>query len=367
MGKRKETAGMDDLFERLAEAWTRRSEGGVSRIFTVPEDVKHLDAGQLARLEKALRAWVDKAGRKTVRASRRRMLLLFLIIRHAGARLGEACACDPAVDYRPSDRTLALGQGASRRWVPLAASVSDELEAAMRDGVLEGDDGAPLNVDQAHLRRKLYERAGECGLPRELVNPTIIRRSRGIELLCQNVPLPVVQRVLGQSTPNLAGEYLDFSDADMDSTVRRVMDRESRRTSARNSFFGKITAITRGDIQSEVRLASVGGHDVTAVITNGSLDQLGFREGGFATAEVKAPWVIVSADSSVRNSAVNRFSGVVARIVQGRLTSEVVVRLGDGLEVCAIITEESRRALGLAEGESVQVMFNAFAIILNAE
>ncbi|MGE4555714.1 MAG: TOBE domain-containing protein [Desulfovibrionaceae bacterium] len=357
---------MEDLLEQLAQAWERRSEAG-SRIFTVPAEVRYLDTEQLADLEKELRDWAHAAKRRDVRLSRRKILLLFLLIRHTGARLGEICACNPQEDYGKDDRSLAVGQGAARRRVPLPAPLADELLQAVGDGLLDASDGSPLCVDPGHLRRKLYEQADRCGLPRDLVSPSIIRRSRGIELLRQNVPLPVVQRLLGHSTPNLAGDYLDFSDEDMDKTLRRVVDRESSRTSARNCFFGRITNIERGDIQSAVRLLSVGGHELTAIITNGSLERLNFRVGSFATAAVKATWVTVSKTDDLANSAVNRFPGVIERITRGRLTTEVLVHLSDGVEVCSIITEGSRSALDLAEGLNVWVTFNAFEVILNAE
>jgi molybdate transport system regulatory protein len=356
---------VDALFEQLARAWSRRSEGASSRIFTVPDDVKHLDTRQLGELEACLRTWAERAGRRDVAASRRRVLLLYLLIRHAGARLGEACLCHPLRHYRADSRSVMLGQDQNRREVPVPPVLAQALREAAGAADAAGD--APLDVDRGHLRRKLYERADECGLQRELVNPSIIRRSRGIELLRGGVPLPVVQRMLGQSTPTPAGEYLDFSDEDMTRTLRRVMDRESRRTSARNSFFGQITGIERGDIQSAVRLASVGGHAIMAIITNGSLDALGFREGGFVTAEVKAPWVVVARDEPARGSAENRLGGVVARIERGALTTEVVVRLGDGLDICAIISEESRQRLGLIVGDRARVEFTAFSVILDAE
>jgi len=358
---------MDELFERLVRAWSRRDEGAASRIFTVPEDVKHLDTRQLADLEECLRAWAGRAGRPDVVASRRRILLLYLIIRHTGARLGEACACHPARDYRVSARTLALGQGGARREVPVADALGEALLNAAQGGVPDVADRAPLEVDQGHLRRKLYERADECGLPRELVSPSIIRRSRGIELLRQNVPLPMVQRMLGHSTPNAAGEYLDFSDADMVGALRRVVDRESRRTSARNRFFGQIVRIARGDIQSEVNIVSLGGHQITSIITNGSLDRLGFRVGGFVTAEVKAPWVVVARGEAPYGSAENRLCGVVARVETGMPTSEILITLPDGVEVCAVISEASRRRLALAAGDAATAEFSAFSVILDAE
>ncbi|WP_461210021.1 TOBE domain-containing protein [Desulfocurvus sp. DL9XJH121] len=358
---------MDDMLEKLARAWERRNQGNAAHIFTVPGDVKHLDTGQLTTLERALRDWADATPRSDVRASRRRILLLFLVLRHTGARLGEACALDLAKDFRPAERMVALGEDAARRSVPLPASLADELRRAREETPSPLAADGTLAVEPGHLRRKLYERAEECGLARDLANPTVIRRSRGIELLRQNVPLPVVQRTLGQSTPSLAGDYLDFSDKDMDRTLRGVVDRESRRTSARNSFYGRITRINPGDIQSEVRLTSVGGHEITAIITNESVSRLDFREGRFATAEIKAPWIIVSATDTDRNSAVNRLCGTVSRLIRGRLTTEVIVRLDDGLEVCAVITEGSRETLDLAEGDKAWVMFNAFAVILGAD
>ena len=88
------------------------------------------------------------------------------------------------------------------------------------------------------------------------------------------MPLPVVQRMLGHSTLNVTASYVDFSDDDMRQVAKYFIEKESRRkTSARNSFFGKISSIRKGDIQAKVEMITIGGDKVTTVITNDSLSK----------------------------------------------------------------------------------------------
>ena len=45
-------------------------------------------------------------------------------------------------------------------------------------------------------------------------------------------------------------------------------------------------------------------------------------------------------------------------MVRGGIASEVVIRIADGTEICAVITEGSRRALKLRAGEAVWAAFS---------
>ena len=49
------------------------------RIFAAPDQDKHLDSGQLHRLEKSFRDWTEATSRPDVRVSRRRILIIFLL------------------------------------------------------------------------------------------------------------------------------------------------------------------------------------------------------------------------------------------------------------------------------------------------
>lgn len=67
------------------------------------------------------------------------------------------------------------------------------------------------------------------------------------------------------------------------------------KVSARNAFAGKIVDIKKGATTAHVVL-DVNGIKVTASITNESVDDLGLKVGGAATAIVKASDVIISVD-----------------------------------------------------------------------
>lgn len=64
------------------------------------------------------------------------------------------------------------------------------------------------------------------------------------------------------------------------------------RTSARNVFEGKVKKVTLGAVNAEVIL-DLGGQDLTAIITNESVKNLGLAEGQ-AGALIKASHVILA-------------------------------------------------------------------------
>ncbi|MDX9768360.1 MAG: TOBE domain-containing protein [Ectothiorhodospiraceae bacterium] len=69
---------------------------------------------------------------------------------------------------------------------------------------------------------------------------------------------------------------------------------ENIRISARNRLCGKVIETTLGAVNSEVKLELPGGRVLTAIITNDSLNELGFAPGSRACALVKASHVILA-------------------------------------------------------------------------
>jgi len=363
---------VEDLIRKL-EADALRGRFNPARIFSVPEDVKCLDTAQLAELENSFRQWADKSARADIRVSRRRILLIFLLIRYTGARLNEILTLNDQQHIDLENHLVHIGKSENSgnddwREVQIPAQLAEVLKEALNDPASADSLGSLFKVDPGHVRRKFYERAQSCGLERKLGNPNVIRRSRAVELLRGNMPLPVVQKLLGHSTPNLAGSYVDFTAEDMRLVTRHFIEKENRRrTSARNTFFGKITRIKKGDIQSEVELVTLGGDTVITVITNDSLQRLGLKPNSFVTAEVKAPWVIIAKEDVKAASAENKFQGCVSRVIRGEITTEFVVRIADGTELCTVVTRQSSSRLEIKKNDVVWVMFNAFAVILNIE
>ena len=298
-----------------------------------------------------------------------------MVFRYTGAKLSEVLGLDPVRDIDFDGQFVRYGRipeasGRPGRKVQLSETLCREIQTLL------GDSGRAatgwhnkLNVDPGFVRRKFYERAQACGIDKQLGAPELLRKSRGVELMQNNLPLPAVQKILGHSTPNLTSSYVSFSEDDIQRVTKFFMEKEStRKTSARNSFFGKIRTIQQGDIQTRVELMTIGGQRITTVITNESAQRLGLKAGKLITAEVKAPWVILQkALHAPECSADNIFDGTIEKIIVGKINSEYMVRISDGTGICSIVTSESCRHLGLEVGDKVWVLFNGFAVVLLTE
>jgi molybdate transport system regulatory protein len=344
------------------------------RILSMEDKGRYLDTIQLQNLEESFRSWAESPDRSDIGISRKRILLIFLLIRHTGARLSEVLHLDPSSDIDYKNHVVRLCKGGTKsgrpcREVEVSEALSAELQTTLDDPELRKAFGGIIWVDPGHVRRKFYERAESIGISRQLGTPDVIRRSRAVELLQNNMPLPVVQKILGHSTPNLAASYVEFSDEDMREVARHFVDKESlRKTSARNAFYGKVDRIDKGDVQAVVEIISVGGYRVRGVITNHSVARLGLKRGALVMAEIKAPWVMLyKGDEEPKTAAENLFRGVVRQIKSGKVTTEVVVAISDGTELCSIITEQSRKRLNMKENELVWVAFNAFVVVLHVD
>lgn len=142
--------------------------------------------------------------------------------------------------------------------------------------------------------------------------------------------------------------------------IRRL----NMKTSARNQFMGRVASVTRGAVNSEVILDIGGGDSLAAIITNESVDALGLAHDVEAYALIKAPWVILTTDETLKTSARNRLCGVVSRCVEGAVNGEVIIDLPGGKSVAAIVTNESIRRLGLQVGAHACALIKASHIIL---
>ena len=140
------------------------------------------------------------------------------------------------------------------------------------------------------------------------------------------------------------------------------------RTSARNSFLGTVTKLIKGAVNSEVEVTVTQGEKIVAIITNGSVDALGLKVGAKATALVKASWLILGKNlENARLSTRNVLPGIVEKVQEGAVNSEVILKLDGGTLLTAIITNGSVRALELKPGEKAFAAFKASHVILATE
>jgi molybdate transport system regulatory protein len=333
-----------------------------------------LDTVQLNQLEKAFREWAESNLSSDVLSSRKRVLLIFLLIRYTGAKLNEVLTLNPFQDIDFTNRTIVFGKSIApsdrpSRKVQISVAFSLEIQTALNEPLLKKYLSNLFRVDPGHVRRKFYERAEICGFPKRLGSPDAIRKSRAVELLQNNMPLPVVQKILGHSTPNLTSSFVSFTDEDIQQVTQFFLEKEAgRKTSARNTFFGKIRDIQRGDIQSKVEMVTVGGDSVTTIITNDSLHRLGLKPGRMISAEIKAPLVVLyKAAEEPKCTAENRFQGTIVRVNKGRVTTEYLARIADGTELCSLVSSEFGSLLDLKEADPVWATFSSFSVVLHID
>ncbi len=145
----------------------------------------------------------------------------------------------------------------------------------------------------------------------------------------------------------------------------QLIRRLSMKSSARNQFFGKVTRIQPGPINSEIEVALNGTDRIVAVITHESQENLGLDVGSEVWALVKASWVILTTeDGDFKLSVRNRLCGTISRITRGQVNSDVVLTLPGGNMVSAIVTNDSIEQMGLAEGTKACAVFKASSVIL---
>lgn len=369
------------------------------RLFRVPEGVKLLDEQQLAMLEESFRIWKAEAMGTQSEASRTRIWLLFQLLRHTAARLGEVQSIALHRDIDTSSMVVRLTHHGREREVPLPRKLCREI-ACFCDSPLSSTLGEqPFAVDQGYVRRLFYARADVCSIPRELATPRVLRTTRAVELLRSGVPLAVVTEVLGQASAALTAVLQSYSSGDRNIIIRRLVMDAAENSSARNSFRGTIQHITTDAIMAEVRFCTASGRHLAAVITVESLRSLGLELGCRVEATVKAPYVhvrlcperidmasqkalrVVSGIATVSDvplcavtpeldassTAANSFYAYIVHVRSSGVMAEILGQAEDGTLLCALVADSDRKAAGISlENKSLaEFSFKPLSVVLH--
>ncbi len=135
--------------------------------------------------------------------------------------------------------------------------------------------------------------------------------------------------------------------------------------SARNMLSGKVGAITKGAVNSEVKLALAEKQEIVAVITNESVTHLGLKVGSEAFAIIKAPLVILAKGKpDMKFSTRNMLEGTVKHVELGTVNAEVSLELKGGAMLHAVITKASVQGMKLKAGDKATALFKASTVIL---
>ena len=186
--------------------------------------IQYLSQNQLNNLTRVFQNWFDESPTPKRREIHGRYWLTFLVLRHTGARLGEALAINDNVDidFRNSELKLVTLKrhrpGDHSRIVPVPSNVIAEIATYLAE--FPGQKGKVFGLDQGNFRRVFYARAAESAIPKKLAHPHILRHSYAIELLRAGVPVTIVKDLLGHSNLNTTAIYLHLSGQEAKAILR---------------------------------------------------------------------------------------------------------------------------------------------------
>ena len=154
----------------------------------------------------------------------------------------------------------------------------------------------------------------------------------------------------------------DDDNVPLDSLLAAI-SRFSLQTSARNQWFGTVTARDSLQIQQHIEILLADGTTrLKAAITAQSAERLELDEGKEVLVLLKAPWVSITRDPDAAKTADNQLQGTISHIERGQTQCEVLMTLADGQQLCATIPlSESDN---VEEGAAVTAYFNADRVII---
>lgn len=146
----------------------------------------------------------------------------------------------------------------------------------------------------------------------------------------------------------------------------RLLDQEiMMKTSSRNAYPGKITAVIPGSLSDEVELTLESGEKVYGQISHASFQNLSLAEGKEAVALVKATEImLVADDNDYAFSCRNQFTGKVVKLVRGFVNGEVLIQTPSGMEINATVSLEGVNCLRLERGCTVVAMFKSPNVLM---
>ncbi len=181
------------------------------------QNIDYLNEKQLKILTAKFRDFYKKAPRPRIARIRGRFFLMFLFLRFTGARISEVAGIDDQadVDYRTGDVTMAVlkrhnpHKKKMRKMVPVPLPAVKKLARYLAQ--YPEMKGKAFSIDRSNFFVIFKKLALECGFPKALAHPHVLRHTRAMELVRAGVPLTIVQQVLGHANLNTTAIYLQFS------------------------------------------------------------------------------------------------------------------------------------------------------------
>ncbi len=332
----------------------------------------HLTRQQLEALTLRWEQWESEAATKGQKIARARLHLLFLVFRYGGLRLGEALGLEPC---RAIDTVTGMMRvpGANAREILLPLSAMRHIRRILSLPQAEKPDF--LRFDQGFVRKKFYTVGETMDLPAAVVGPRAIRYSRGLELLALHVPMPLVQKFLGQQGAVQLRAFLQFAGGE---AFRLLAGQKGKSESTRqnspaaatddgtNLFFGIVSAISSGMRKNQVELTTFSDVRLTAFCSPEEAGLLELHENQVLNAHVDPARIVVCTEKT-STSLANCLRGVVESLHADMVETFVCLGLPDGTTLRATLDTRAVGKLHLVEGKKVFACFSAAAVRLLAD
>lgn len=134
--------------------------------------------------------------------------------------------------------------------------------------------------------------------------------------------------------------------------------------SARNQIDTIVEKVEKGAVNSTIVLKSAKGLELTATITNRSVNEMGIKAGDRSVTFFKASHVLIATDWVMAISARNKLNGSVESVRKGSVSAEVIVRLESGDRLMAVISNRAVDDLRIQEGMSVTAIIKASDVMI---
>lgn len=131
----------------------------------------------------------------------------------------------------------------------------------------------------------------------------------------------------------------------IDTGVLEDIGRLGLQISARNQIQGRIKSIKLKRVNAEIVLALKSGHELLSVITNSAVESLGLKVSDEVVAIFKSSSVAMFKGESEKENA---FNGVVQYIEEGKRNAEIILDIGEGETLVAVMPIE-KCTLGITE------------------
>ncbi|MGD9950449.1 MAG: TOBE domain-containing protein [Desulfobulbus sp.] len=324
-----------------------------------------LDPLQLIQLEWSFRQWVKMTSHYETRLARRRILIIFLLLRYSGATLEEVLSLNLETDL--VEHTIFIRHTETPqleiRQVPLVAHIVQDIRESLQNPDIYFALTGAEKIKPSAVRHTFYQRAEACGFAEEFCSPEKIRLARAMELKRAGISPAKIEQQLGGIVSANTSQKSSSTDRDTKPAIGKYIFERNRE---RNSFVGRIVELQRDTLQSQVILCTQEGHHITAIVSNDSADRLILQPGGLVTAEVKPHSVSLLVNNTYSTSSIdNCFSGEIVGITRGRVSWECVVHIGGGSNLYSLNSVHYAVTLHLKVRKKVWVAFNSFAVILH--